>query len=142
MRLPLVVALALVLLGCRGPTGDPTPRAPAPTMAADPRATPRDFFASPALLAAGPPSPSPSPACTFGSRFAELAAELGPGVVGDCVQGERDDATARVRRQRTTRGELVWFRDSGTVAFTDGATTWYRCPGGLEQRPSGQPAPC
>ena len=80
--------------------------------------------------------------CGFIAGFAALAAELGRGVVGECAENEYAEAAARVSRQRTTLGEFVWFRDTGTVSFSDGETTRYRCYWGIERRPVAERPPC
>jgi hypothetical protein len=148
--LALAVLLPMVLLGIGSAAGPDRPRSDRYVATLAPLLLPQRG----PLVAAPAPSPTPAPrpiaasgtptplACQFAGGFAELAEVLGPEFVGTCLEPERPDHAARVIRQRTTIGEFVWFRDSGTTAFTDGPTTWYRCPTGFEGRLSDERPPC
>jgi hypothetical protein len=63
-------------------------------------------------------------------------------LVGECLEDERPNPANGNLEQRTVGGLLAWRQADATVAFTDGASTWYGCPDMLEQRPSTEPFSC
>ena len=74
-----------------------------------------------------------NPACHFILGFAALREQVGPDVVGDCLDNQRFAPNGNAE-QPTTRGLLVWRKADNWTAFTDGATTWLVGPYGLEHR--------
>jgi hypothetical protein len=74
--------------------------------------------------------------------FELLVRFLGREIVGDCLENEHTNLAGGNVEQRTSGGLLVWLKDQNLSAFTDGNTTWYVCPGGIEQHPSDEPFAC
>ena len=137
---------------------------PSPTLLPPPTPTPRSVPTPPSAASGesqlapvappagrGPeaspsPSPSPSPsavaACSIGESFGRLAEALGDERIGRCLEGEYINMMTGNVHQRTTRGLLVWLKESGTAAFTDGSNTWYGCASAVERRPADLANPC
>ncbi len=81
------------------------------------------------------PSPTPRPPCAFVLGFAELREKLGESQVGECLESQHADAAGDAF-QKTTRGQLVWRKATGLLAFDDGHATWVDGPYGVQRRPS------
>jgi hypothetical protein len=81
-------------------------------------------------------------ACEYVAGIAALVRSLGRDTVGECLENERTNAANGNQEQVTTKGLLFWLKGENVAAFTNGATTWYACPRGIERRPSHQPPPC
>jgi hypothetical protein len=105
-----------------------------------------------ALAEAGAPAPVGMPAeagavaagtgtCTFSPRFQALRDRL-PDLVGGCLEDEQPNPANGNLEQRTAGGLLAWSKADDTVAFTDGANTWYACPDTVEQRASTETFGC
>ena len=77
--------------------------------------------------------------CAVDPAFWGIASEI-PGVVGGCLGAPIYDPVSGDLIQQTSGGLLVWDPDSGTAAFTDGATTWEEGESGVEARPN-EPIP-
>ena len=137
-----VLLLLLLTVACT-----PTPPSAGPPTTA-PRPTPEAATAAPpttTVLTPQPAAPIASPTrvtCAFQGGFALLVQALGPEVAGACLEDERINPADGNAEQRTTRGLLVWRRADNAATFTNGATTWHACPGGLEQRPSNEAFRC
>jgi hypothetical protein len=71
--------------------------------------------------------------CQFVHGFGAMRELIGADVVGDCVEDQRT-VQGGDAEQRTTRGLLVWDKQTNRVAFTDGYRTWIGGPHGLQQR--------
>jgi hypothetical protein len=76
--------------------------------------------------------------CKFVLGFALLRDQVGPNVVGQCVENEHADARSGDTVQKTTGGLLVWRRIDNAAAFTDGQRTWIVGPRGLQTRPNSE----
>lgn len=147
---PLRVPVAAPAEPAASPTPTLVPASPpaaSPAPSATGGSTPTSSPTRTASPAAAWPVPSPSPApadedCRVGDSFAELVRALGNEVLGRCLENEYVNLTTGDTHQRTTRGLLVWVKARGIPAFTDGATTWYRCGETIERRASDQPFPC
>lgn len=114
-RRNLILALGLLAVAC-------SPAGPAPT---------------PTTPAGPVPGETPSPpACSFDPGIGELARQLGPDVVGTCLEDEHPGPGGSPE-QRTGGGLFV--REGAIVAFTDGVSTWRACPDGLDRRPAAAP---
>lgn len=85
------------------------------------------------LVAAGEPPAAQSVSCGFNSDLAQFRQAVGIEVVGDCLE---DEATGENgdRRQRTTKGELVWRYSDGRGVFTNGYETWLDGLDGVAKR--------
>src|SRR3712207_652766 len=74
----------------------------------------------------------------FSAGFADLRNQVGPDIVGDCLDNEQRDLVAGTVRQHTTGGELAWNEVSGATSFTNGHETWLIGPHGLQRRLSAE----
>jgi hypothetical protein len=103
--------------------------------------------------ASAPPSPTPIPeiprgpvvsadlieangpifGCTFLPRLDDLRARIGDGLVGACVEDARPAGPGETR-QRTTRGELVWWDGERRAVFANESYTWITGPAGIVRR--------
>ena len=72
--------------------------------------------------------------CRFTLGFAALRGQVGPAVVGACLEDQRHDAVTGDAQQRTTSGLLVWRKSDNWTAFTDGHSSWVAGPFGLQVR--------
>ena len=79
------------------------------------------------------PASSFAAACEFVLGFATLRDQVGPDIVGECLENEHHGANGDAL-QRTTGGLLVWRKADNWTAFTDGYRTWINGPNGLVQR--------
>ena len=126
-----------------------SPSAPPPTggdVAGQPTAAGASTPAGPASpqVALATPAPSPSPlamvqltSCTFVLGFADLRQKIGPETVGECLEDESVLESGDTS-QPTTKGELVFRKADGRMAFTNGTDTWIEGPNGVEKRPNGE----
>jgi hypothetical protein len=90
-----------------------------------------------ALAAVIAPAPAWAQSCGFSGGFAALYAQLGPQVVGECLEPPQPADDGDVHQQ-TTGGLLVWTRATNLVAFTDGSRTWVSGPHSIQVRPNDQ----
>jgi hypothetical protein len=67
---------------------------------------------------------------------------LGEERIGRCLEGEYVNVMTGNSHQRTTRGLLVWLKERGTPAFTDGSNTWYGCADAVERRAAEAASAC
>ena len=72
-------------------------------------------------------------ACEFRFGFKTLH-DLIPDIIGACVEQEHHNPETGDAVQHTTRGLLVWQKDTNIAAFTDGHHTWSLGPFGLQRR--------
>jgi hypothetical protein len=138
----LVVWVEIVLL--RGPAGssgaadsarraaEGTRVAEAPTVAPSPTALP-ELPRGPEVSAALREANGPIFGCTFPARLHDLRNRIGADLVGDCVEDARAAAPGQVR-QRTTRGELVWWEGDSRAVFANAMYTWITGPSGIVRR--------
>ncbi len=78
--------------------------------------------------------PATAQPCEFRLGF-QTFASLAPDVVGACVEDEHFDVASSVSLQRTSKGTLVWRKDTNAVEFSDGSAAWALGSNGLEKRP-------
>jgi hypothetical protein len=127
--------------------GSPTPAEPTGQLAEarqgtasmSATATPDDFRSDQVPATTSEPRQE---ACQYVAGIAALVRSLGRDTVGECLENERTNAANGNQEQVTTKGLLFWLKGENVAAFTNGATTWYACPRGIERRPSHQPPPC
>ena len=101
---------------------------PAPTATALPE-IPRGPEVGTALREAN----GPIAGCTFHSRLGDLRGRIGSSLVGDCVEDVRVAGPGQAR-QRTTRGELVWWDGESRAVFANQHNTWITGPSGIVRR--------
>jgi hypothetical protein len=75
----------------------------------------------------------PIAGCTFHTRLGDLRARIGVGLVGDCVEDVRVAGHGEAR-QRTTRGEMVWWEGESRAVFANDVHTWMTGPNGVVRR--------
>jgi hypothetical protein len=75
----------------------------------------------------------PVAGCTFHARLDDLRERLGTDLIGDCVEAPHA-ASHGETRQRTTRGELVWWDGEGRAVFANDTHTWITGPNGIVRR--------
>jgi hypothetical protein len=80
--------------------------------------------------------------CRPPAAFAALVNLVGLETVGACLEPESTDPANGDLQQRAMGGLLALSKADNVAAFTDGATTWYGCPSGIEKRPSLPPFRC
>jgi hypothetical protein len=103
--------------------------------------------AAPADLVAAQPEPTVEVAtdgagCVSRPAFAALVSSVGGETIGACLEPEATDPANGDVQQRTIGGLLAFAKADNVAAFTDGTTTWYACPSGIEKRPSLAPFRC
>ena len=131
---PASQAPPTILVVTPRPVTSPTPTPPTRPVSPTPEPT--------ALEQASTAQKPSLPECHFVGGFEVLVRSLGRDTVGGCLEDEHSNQAGGNVEQRTTRGLLVWLWDQNLSAFTDGATTWYGCPYGVERRPSDEPFAC
>jgi phosphohistidine phosphatase SixA len=112
------------------PVASPVP-SPSPAAAA---ASPVAAAASPAAEA----SPVAQVSCDFVFGFAALRDRLGPPIVGECTENQREVPGNLTAEQRTTKGIMIYRPQEGSTSFSDGSRTWIIGPRGLVERPANQ----
>jgi hypothetical protein len=103
-------------------------RTPGPTATAVP-AIPHGPEISARLIEAN----GPIAGCTFHTRLGDLRDRIGVVLVGDCVENVRGAGHGEAR-QRTTRGEMVWWEGENRAVFANDVHTWMTGPNGVVRR--------
>lgn len=106
--------------------------AEAPTAAPSPTAMP-EVPRGPEVSARLREANGPIAGCTFHQRLSTLRARIGADLVGDCVEDPHAAAHGETR-QRTTRGELVWWEGDDRAVFANTVYTWITGPTGIVRR--------
>ena len=123
---------ASVAVGAARQAGGAASVADAPTAAPSPTAVP-EIPRGPEVSASLREANGPIAGCTFPPRLGDLRARIGADLVGDCVE-EAHAAGPGESRQRTTRGEMVWWEGDERAVFANDAYTWMTGPNGIVRR--------
>ena len=75
----------------------------------------------------------PIAGCSFHPRLGDLRGRIGADLVGACVEDARAAGHGETR-QRTTRGELVWWEGDHRAVFANDVHTWITGPSGIVRR--------
>jgi hypothetical protein len=84
------------------------------------------------ILVAGSIEVSGQVPCTIVGGFAALRDGVGAQTVGTCLEDERVNAENGNIEQRTSGGLLLCRNGGPITAFTDGVTTWFDGPFGIQ----------
>lgn len=115
----------------------PAPPASAPVAAAQSTAAPQPTAPPTAVPSILTPKP-----CEYVRGFGDFVNAIGRDTVRECVDDERVNPQSGNTEQRSARGLLVWDKAKNLTAYTDGATTYYRCPTTIAQRPASEAFDC
>jgi phosphohistidine phosphatase SixA len=145
---PSLVAVAILLAACQATPQaivvTPAPAVVNPTQTTDRTATPAAASvaqpASPpvAAPAASPAAAAPAGDCVFQFGFAAMRDLVGPSIVGECTENEREIPGNANAEQRTTNGTLVYRAIDGRVLFSNATQTWINRDGTAVARPNHQ----
>jgi hypothetical protein len=72
--------------------------------------------------------------CQVVAGFGTIQRELGPGIVGRCLEDERFVPESGNTEQRTENGVFVYSQLDGATRFVTDTWTWTRTPDGLRKR--------